>query len=93
MLRPLLALSLLLGIGAGAPVVAKEPKAPVVVRDAFLDLRTGPGRGFPAAYSAARGDTVLLLRQRTDWIKVRTDGGARGLGAPRAARANPDPGR
>jgi hypothetical protein len=78
MLRPLLALGLLLGIVAGAPAAAKAPPATVVVRDAFLDLHTGPGRGFPAAYSVERGESVVLLRRRTDWIKLRTDTGKEG---------------
>jgi len=76
--RPLPALCVLLGIAAGMPAAAKAPPAPVVVQDAFLDLRTGPGRGFPAAYSVDRGDSVVLLRRRTDWIKVRTDSGQEG---------------
>ena len=76
--RPLLALCVLLGIAAAAPAAAKAPPAPVVVQDAFLDLRTGPGRGFPAAYSVDRGASVVLLRRRTDWIKVRTDAGKEG---------------
>jgi hypothetical protein len=50
----------------------------VVVEDAFIDLRTGPGRGFPATRSVERSSRIQLLRQRTDWIKVRTDDGREG---------------
>jgi hypothetical protein len=45
----------------------------VVVQDPYLDLRSGPGRGFPVTQVVDRGASVQLLRQRTDWIKVRTD--------------------
>jgi hypothetical protein len=77
MRRTLTALCLLLGTLAVAPADAGEP-VPVVVQDPFIDLHTGPGRGFPATLSVPRGATVQLLRQRTDWIKVRTDHGKEG---------------
>jgi hypothetical protein len=59
---------------------ARERAAPaqVVVQDPFIDLRSGPGRGFPATYSAQRATTIELLRRRTDWIKVRTADGREG---------------
>ena len=65
---------------AGPAAYARGNKAPatVVVQDAFVDLRSGPGRGFPATYSVEREATIELLRQRTDWIKVRTDDGREG---------------
>ena len=50
----------------------------VVVQDPYIDLHTGPGRGFPVTQVVDRGATIELLRQRTDWIKVRD--------APRPAR-------
>ncbi len=65
---------------ASPSVHARGDKSPatVVVQDAFVDLRSGPGRGFPATYSVEREATIELLRQRTDWIKVRTDNGREG---------------
>jgi hypothetical protein len=57
---------------------AQSPPAKVVVQDPFVDLRSGPGRGFPSTYSAERSSTIELLRQRTDWIKVRTENGREG---------------
>jgi hypothetical protein len=56
---------------------AKTPTT-VVVQDAYADLRSGPGRGFPATYSVERDASIQLLRQRTDWIKVRTAAGREG---------------
>ena len=78
--RPSLLISVALCCATILPVAhAKRAEpAPVVVQDAYVDLRTGPGRGYPAAYSAERGATIRLLRQRTDWIKVRTEGGHEG---------------
>ncbi len=70
-----------LALFAASPAVhARGNKAPatVVVQDAYVDLRSGPGRGFPATYSVEREATIELLRQRTDWIKVRTGNGREG---------------
>jgi hypothetical protein len=69
----------LLGAGYGAAALAaKAPPARVVVQDPFVDLRSGPGRGFPATFSVERSASIELLRQRTDWIKVRTEDGREG---------------
>jgi uncharacterized protein YraI len=38
----------------------------------FIELRTGPGRGYPVVDIAERGEKIELLKQRTDWIKIRT---------------------
>ncbi len=59
---------------------ARAGKTPttVVVQDAYADMRSGPGRGFPATYSVERDASIQLLRQRTDWIKVRTAAGREG---------------
>ena len=79
MFRTLLALCVALCCAAAAPAAraAREPTV-VVVQDAYADLRTGPGRGFPVAWSVERDATITLVRQRTDWIKVRTAGGREG---------------
>ncbi len=77
MWKALIATCLTLGTLAASPARAAEP-AQVIVLDAYLDLHTGPGRGYPATYSVPRGERVQLLRQRTDWIKVRTDHGRTG---------------
>jgi hypothetical protein len=62
---------------AFAPADARAP-IQVVVKDAYIDLHTGPGRGFPITISVERGVTIELLRQRTDWIEVQTARGQRG---------------
>ncbi len=43
-----------------------------VIAEAFVEMHTGPGRGYPVFYVAERGEKVELLKQRTSWIKVRT---------------------
>lgn len=55
------------------PVLATaENYAEVQVAEPLMELRTGPGRGYPVFYVAERGNTVQILKQRTDWFKVRT---------------------
>lgn len=50
----------------------------VVVSDPYIDLHTGPGRGYPIFYVAAQGDRITILKQQTDWYKVRTPRGKEG---------------
>lgn len=42
----------------------------VTVVDPYLELRTGPGRGFPIVHVVERGATVRVLKRRTDWFQV-----------------------
>ena len=50
----------------------------VIIEDPYIELHTGPGRGYPVFYVAERGDEVELLKQRTDWFKVRVPRGEEG---------------
>lgn len=45
----------------------------VKVADPYLEMRTGPGRGFPIHHVAARHESVTIEMRATDWYKVRTD--------------------
>ncbi len=42
----------------------------VIVADPYLELRTGPGRGFPIVHVVERGEKVRVLKRRTDWFRV-----------------------
>jgi hypothetical protein len=48
------------------PALAEQ----LVVQKDFVDLRTGPGRGYPVVQVALKNDSLQLLKQRTGWIKV-----------------------
>lgn len=50
----------------------------VTVNDAYLELHTGPGRGYPIFHVVERDEVISLLKSRTDWIKVRTYRGKTG---------------
>ncbi len=78
MIRCLMTAVLLLGTLHTEAVAAAGGAGPVVVQDPYLELRSGPGRGFPVFHVVDRGASVELLRRRTDWIKVRGGDGAQG---------------
>ena len=40
--------------------------------DPYLEMRTGPGRGFPVTHVAERHEWVVIELRATDWYKVRT---------------------
>lgn len=47
----------------------------VQVTDPYIELRTGPGRGYPIHFVAARSEWIAITLRHTDWYKVRTAGG------------------
>jgi hypothetical protein len=47
----------------------------VQVTDPYVELHTGPGRGFPVFYVSARGQWIDITLRHTDWYKVRTPEG------------------
>lgn len=50
----------------------------VFVKTPYLELHTGPGRGYPVFDVVPQGDSVVILFRRTQWLKVRTRRGAEG---------------
>jgi SH3-like domain-containing protein len=73
-------------VAAATPASAPEPaSAPSVITfqdaerlqiaDPYIELRTGPGRGFPIFFVAQRNDWVAVELRHTDWFRVRTDDG------------------
>jgi hypothetical protein len=44
----------------------------------YLELHTGPGRGYPVFHVVPRDASVDVLFRRTEWFKVRTEQGVEG---------------
>ncbi len=66
------------------PAVARPHEhLQVYVTAPYLELRTGPGRGYPVFHVAEREESVEVLFRRTDWFKVRTRRGVEGWAAQR----------
>lgn len=85
MKQPLPALPALLLAAActliAAPACAADP-APAAsdserlqVVEPFLELHTGPGRGYPVFFVVERRQFVVVELRRTDWFRVRAEGG------------------
>jgi uncharacterized protein YgiM (DUF1202 family) len=58
--------------------IAQERHREVTIEDPFIELHTGPGRGYPIFYVAERGENIAVLKQRTDWFKVQVPRGKEG---------------
>ncbi len=48
------------------------------VAQPYLELHTGPGRGYPVFHVVPRDGSVDVLFRRTEWFKVRTEHGVEG---------------
>ena len=72
-----LALAALLLVLAPAAGAARE-YLQLFVAEPYLELHTGPGRGYPVFNVVPREESVDVLFRRTDWFKVRTEHGVEG---------------
>ena len=50
----------------------------VTVADPYLEMRTGPGRGYPVFHVVERGEEVAVDARRTDWFRVLDTYGRKG---------------
>ncbi|MDH4106832.1 MAG: SH3 domain-containing protein [Gammaproteobacteria bacterium] len=60
------------------PAGAADEPATVIVADPYLEMRTGPGVGYPKFHVVDRGEAVAILKRRTDWFLVRSTEGREG---------------
>ncbi|MCJ7590320.1 MAG: SH3 domain-containing protein [Woeseiaceae bacterium] len=58
--------------------MAADEYRSVTVADPYLEMRTGPGRGYPIYNVVDRGESVDVIKQRTEWYLVRADNGKEG---------------
>lgn len=72
------ALTLLLALVAAPSLCGAREYLQVFVTAPYLELHTGPGRGFPVTQVVARDEGLDVLKRRTDWFKVRTARGIEG---------------
>ena len=50
----------------------------VRIAEPYIELHTGPGRGFPVFHVVDRGELVEVIKRRTDWFMLRTAKGKEG---------------
>jgi hypothetical protein len=72
------ALALLLLALPLAGQAAQRELLQLFVTEPYLELHTGPGRGFPVTQVIPRGESFDVLFRRTEWYKVRTEHGVEG---------------
>lgn len=76
----------LTALGWGAAQAADEPAAVAApaakasterleVTDPYIELHTGPGRGFPVTQVVMRHEWIEIELRHTDWYRVRTEKG------------------
>jgi len=72
--------ALLALVTAPAPVRAADDLSieRLRVTDPYLEIRTGPGRGYPIFHVAAKDEWIEVTLRHTDWYKVRTENGREG---------------
>ena len=60
---------------APAPAPRSRKSERVQITDPYIELRTGPGRGYPIFFVAPRNEWIEIELRHTDWFRVRTDDG------------------
>jgi hypothetical protein len=73
-----MALALWLALAAAAlPAAAAEEalRERLQVSAPFVELHTGPGRGYPVFFVVEKRQWIEIELRRTDWYRVRTEGG------------------
>mgnify|MGYP001130870071 CR=1 FL=1 len=53
----------------------------ILIADPYIELHTGPGRGYPIFHVVERGREVVVVKRRTDWFLIRTEQGVEGWAA------------
>jgi Bacterial SH3 domain len=82
--RPSALAGLLLLVALFAPAwSAAREYLQLFVTAPYLELHTGPGRGYPVFHVVPREESVDVLFRRTDWFKVRTEHGVEGWASQR----------
>ena len=71
---------------AAKAAAAQEKLLQVFVSEPYLELSTGPGRGYPVFHVVEREQSVDVLYRRTDWFKVRDEQGVEGWARARDMR-------
>ncbi len=59
-------------------LAGKRDYAQLFVAEPYMEIKTGPGRGYPVTQVVARGEAVDVLYRRTDYFRVRTERGVEG---------------
>ena len=81
---PIAGFVVLLALLAAPAVSGAREYLQVFVKEPYLELHTGPGRGYPVFHVVGRDESVDVLKRRTEWFKVRTERGVEGWASQHA---------
>ena len=59
----------------------EKPDTPpmlVTIADPFIELHTGPGKGYPIFHVIDRGEQVEIVRRKTNWFRIIAEDGKTG---------------
>ena len=69
-----LLMALMLSVSLIAEAASSNSEAETVftlqVIDPFVELHTGPGRGYPVFHVVEQGESIAVLTRRPDWYEV-----------------------
>lgn len=74
---PAILLSLLMLLFTATATAADEYRE-VKIADPFIELHSGPGRGFPIFHVEERDQWIKIIKRKTDWFKVEIKNGTLG---------------
>lgn len=60
------------------PLSVSAQSDKLTIADPFIELRTGPGSGYPVFYVEERDSWIRILSSRAEWFKVATENGHEG---------------
>lgn len=66
--RSLIAIGFVLLLPFSYGYAAKYPR--VLIADPYIEMHTGPGKGYPIFHVVDRHEWVEVIKRRTDWFKV-----------------------
>ncbi|MBV1884002.1 MAG: SH3 domain-containing protein [Pseudomonadales bacterium] len=58
--------------------VKVKPMMRVEVIDPYVDMRTGPGRGYPVFNVVEQGEVVTVIKRKPDWYQITSKNGKTG---------------
>ena len=50
---------------------SEEEYQSVEIAEPFIEMHTGPGRGYPVFHVVEKGDKISVIKKRTEWYKVK----------------------
>ena len=72
------ALAAALALMAASATAVAGDESYMIVGEPFVEMRTGPGRGYPAFLAAERGERLLILKRKNSWFKLQAVDGQSG---------------